>query len=207
MSASTGNSDADYSTGVPDSDLNVGSQGLSARLEALLFVAPGPVSVAQLAAALQVQSRVVERELKLMAENSHQRGIQIQWGNRGVQLTSAPEFSADIERFLDLESITSLTSASLEVLAIIAYQEPVTRPHIDAIRGVSSESSLRTLLRHGMIEESGRSAGPGRPILYSTTAEFLSHFGLRSVRDLPRIPTELDMPSGPEAQGKVESES
>ncbi len=180
---------------------------MSARLEALLFVAPGPVSVGQLAAALQQKPRVVEQELKLMAENSSQRGIRLQWGKQGVQLTTAPELSADVERFLNLESITSLTPASLEVLAIIAYQEPVTRPQIDAIRGVNSESSLRTLMRHGMIEDSGRSEGPGRPILYSTTPEFLTHFGLSSVEELPEVSAAPDIVTDSDVQDEAESES
>lgn len=180
---------------------------MSARLEALLFVAPGPVSVGQLAAALQLKPKTVERELKIMAGNNSQRGIQLQWCKQGVQLTTAPEYSTDIERFLDLESITSITPASLEVLAIIAYQEPVTRPHIDGIRGVNSESSLRTLLRHGMIEEIGRSEGPGRPILYSTTAEFLTHFGLSSVEELPQISVDPDSVADADAQDEIESES
>lgn len=179
---------------------------LAARLEALLFVAPGPVTAAQLAAALNLKPRIVEQELKRMAENNSQRGIRLQWGKHGVQWITAPELSADIERFLELESTSSLTSASLEVLAIIAYQEPVTRPHIDAIRGVNSESSLRTLLRHGMIEEIGRSEGPGRPILYATTADFLTHFGLSSVNELPPIPADPEdveglTPEASEAEG------
>ena len=206
MSTPERNSDADYSTGVPESHLNDESHGLSARLEALLFVAPGPVSVGQLAAALQLKPRIIERELKIMAENSSHRGIQLQWGKQGVQLTTAPKYSADVERFLDLESIASLTPASLEVLAIIAYQEPVTRPQIDGIRGVNSESSLRTLMRHGMIEETGRTEGPGRPILYSTTAEFLTHFGLSSVEELPQIPADPDAVVVPAAQTEIESE-
>ena len=95
---------------------------LAARLEALLFVAPGPVTAAQLAAALNLKPRIVEQELNRMAENNSQRGIRLQWGKHGVQWITAPELSADIERFLELESTSSLTSASLEVLAIIAYQ-------------------------------------------------------------------------------------
>jgi segregation and condensation protein B len=188
LSTSTRKSDADYSTGVPGT--HSAKPTLAARLEALLFVAPGPVTVAQLAAALNLKPRIVEQELKRMAESNSQRGIRLQWGKQGVQWITAPELSEDVERFLELESTSSLTSASLEVLAIIAYQEPVTRPHIDAIRGVNSESSLRTLLRHGMIEDVGRSEGPGRPILYSTTADFLTHFGLSSMNELPPIPAD-----------------
>ena len=207
LSTQKRNSAADYSTGVPESSLSKESQGLSSRLEALLFVAPGPVSVGQLAAALQQKPRLVEKELKLMAENSLSRGLRLQWGKKGVQLTTAPELSADIERFLDLESITSITPASLEVLAIIAYQEPVTRPQIDSIRGVNSESSLRTLLRHGMIQDTGRSEGPGRPILYSTTPDFLTHFGLTSIEELPEISADPGAALNAVSTGDAESEN
>lgn len=206
MSTPDRNSDDDYSTGVPNSRLSDESQNLRARLEALLFVAPGPVSLGQLAAALEMNPRSIENELKQMSENSSQRGIRLQWGNKGVQLTTAPELSADIERFLDLESITPLSPASLEVLAIVAYQEPVTRPQIDAIRGVNSESSLRTLLRHGLIEDSGRSEGPGRPILYLTTSDFLSHFGLSSIKDLPEIAAETALEGEYDPQSEPENE-
>jgi segregation and condensation protein B len=198
-------SDEDYSTGVPNSHLSDESQNIRARLEALLFVAPGPVSLGQLAAALDLTPRIIERELKQMSEGNSPRGIRLQWGNKGVQLTTAPEYSADVERFLNLESVTSLTPASLEVLAIIAYQEPVTRPQIDSIRGVNSESSLRTLLRHGLIEDSGRSESPGRPILYSTTPDFLTHFGLSSIEELPEIAAEPLIEGQPGPQSELES--
>jgi segregation and condensation protein B len=90
-----------------------------------------------------------------------------------------------VERYLNLESSVHLTRAALETLAIIAYRQPVTRPVIDSLRGVNSETSLHTLLRYGLIEEIGRGEGPGRPILYSTTPDFLQHFGIGSLRELP----------------------
>ena len=76
------------------------------------------------------------------------------------------------------------------MLAIITYRQPITRPEIDSIRGVNSDSSLKTLLRHGLIEEIGRTSGPGRPILYGTSGEFLQHFGLTSLEELPTIEME-----------------
>jgi segregation and condensation protein B len=102
-----------------------------------------------------------------------------------VQLTSAPEYGRDVENMLSVAGPARLTKAALEVLAIIAYEQPVTRPRIDSIRGVNSESVLHTLLRYGLVEEMGRSEGPGRPVLYATTPEFLQQFGLSSVQDLP----------------------
>jgi segregation and condensation protein B len=92
-----------------------------------------------------------------------------------------------IERFLGLDSITHLSRAALETLSIVAYQQPVTRPQIDAIRGVNSDSMLKGLLNKGLILESGRADGPGRPILYSTSPEFLQHFGLNSILEMPPL--------------------
>ena len=104
-----------------------------------------------------------------------------------VQLTTAPEHADLVERFLGLEATTHLSRAALETLAIIAFQQPVTRPQIESIRGVNSDSMLKGLLSKGLIAETGRTDGPGRPILYSTTPEFLQHFGLASIRELPAL--------------------
>jgi segregation and condensation protein B len=105
-------------------------------------------------------------------------------------MTTAPENSAVVERFLGLELTTRLSQAALEVLSIVGFLQPVTRPQVDQIRGVNSDSSLRTLLSQGLIEEMGRMETPGRPILYGTTPEFLQHFGLRSIDDLPPLEDE-----------------
>jgi segregation and condensation protein B len=173
--------------------------GLEARVEALLYVSPSPVTVGHLANALRVSNRRVEQALEKLTASYQKRGIRLQFHHSEVQLTTAPELSSDIERFLDLERVTRLTRAALEVLAIIAYQQPVTRPQIDSIRGVNSDSVLRTLLRHGLIEDVGRSDGPGRPILYTTTAEFLQYFGLSTLQELPQLsPGAVD-----EAEGQL----
>lgn len=160
---------------------------LQARLEALLFVSAGPVEVAQLASALQAPLRDVEKALDSLRLECAQRGLRLQRHHASYQLTTAPELAADVERFLNLESTARLTRAALEVLAIVAYEQPVTRPQIDSVRGVNSDSALQTLLRYGLIEETGRSEGPGRPILYATTPEFLQHFGLSSLGELPPL--------------------
>ncbi|HEY44348.1 MAG TPA: SMC-Scp complex subunit ScpB [Anaerolineae bacterium] len=160
---------------------------LEARVEALLYVSPSPATIGNLANALGVSNQRVKQALENLAVEYQQRGIRLQFHQSEVQLTTAPELAPDIERFLKLESVTRLTRAALEVLAIIAYQQPVTRPQIDSIRGVNSDSVLRTLLRHGLIEDAGRSDGPGRPILYTTTSEFLQHFGLSTLHELPQL--------------------
>ncbi len=159
---------------------------LRAALEALLFVAAGPVTPAQLAEALDQKGEAVEEALRALGEEyADGRGLSLQWHGGRVQLTSAAGFSAQVEKFLGLEATARLSRAGLETLAIVAYRQPVTRPTIDGIRGVNSDGVMKSLLGKGLIQEVGRSEGPGRPILYGTTSEFLQHFGLSSLIELP----------------------
>jgi len=160
---------------------------LSVKLEALLFVAAEPVATAQLATALDVSASVVERGLNELDASLQSRGLRLQRHAGRVQLTTAPQLAELIERFLGLEATSHLSRAALETLAIIAYQQPVTRPQIDSIRGVNSDSMMKSLLSKNLILESGRADGPGRPILYSTTPEFLQHFGLNSILEMPPL--------------------
>jgi segregation and condensation protein B len=160
---------------------------LAAKIEAMLFVSAEPVPVAQLSQALDVNSSVVERGLKELDEALVGRGLRLQRNAGRVQLTTAPELASLVELFLGLEATTHLSRAALETLAIIAYQQPCTRPQVDSIRGVNSDGMMKSLLSKGLIQESGRTEGPGRPILYSTTPEFLQHFGLSSIIELPPL--------------------
>jgi len=160
---------------------------LSMKLEAILFVAAEPVTPAHLATALDVSPSVIERGLNELDASLLDRGLRLQRHAGRVQLTTAPQLAELIERFLGLEATSHLSRAALETLAIIAYQQPVTRPQIDAIRGVNSDSMLKSLLNKGLVLESGRADGPGRPILYSTTPEFLQHFGLNSILEMPPL--------------------
>jgi segregation and condensation protein B len=181
---------------------------LSSRIEALLFVSAGPVHVSQIAETLNVTPHLVDQALESMQSSYQDRGLRLQRQTEGVRLTTAPELALDIERFLELESTVRLSRAALEVLSIIAYQEPVTRPYIDSIRGVNSDSVLRTLLRYGLIEEAGRSDSPGRPFLYRTTEEFLLQFGLTSLEDLPPLGLEVspDLLAGPQSAEETQDE-
>ncbi|MBK8420208.1 SMC-Scp complex subunit ScpB [Candidatus Villigracilis saccharophilus] len=165
---------------------------LSAKIEAMLFVSAEPVPVGQLAAALDVTASVVERGLKELDESLVTRGLRLQRNAGRVQLTTAPELAELVELFLGLEAITHLSRAALETLAIIAYQQPVTRPQVDSIRGVNSDGMMKSLLSKGLVQESGRTEGPGRPILYSTTPEFLQHFGLSSIAELPPLAVPVE---------------
>ena len=191
----------DYSTGPRLASMDDGALSLRSRLEALLFVSAGPVDAAHLAAALGVSTKDVERALEELRLDTQNRGVRLQRHRAGYQLTSAPQAAADVERLLNLETTSRLTRAALEVLAIIAYEQPVTRPHIDSIRGVNSDSALQTLLRYGLIEETGRSEGPGRPILYASTSEFLQHFGLGSLEQMPPlVPAQMPPEPGADLQ-------
>src|SRR5262245_21399173 len=160
---------------------------LSMKLEALLFVAAEPVTTAQLATALDVAPSVIERGLNELDASLSTRGLRLQRHSGRVQLTTAPQLAELVQRFLGLEATSHLSRAALETLAIIAYQQTVTRPQRDAIRGVNSDSMMKSLLSKGLILESGRADGPGRPILYSTTPEFLQHFGLNSILEMPLL--------------------
>jgi segregation and condensation protein B len=159
----------------------------AAQVECLLFVADEPISVGRLAEALEISEGEVEQVLEALEACYVGRGLQLQRINTRVQLITAPEAAPVVERFLGLEARVRLSTAALEALAIIAYEQPITRPEIEAIRGVGSDSVLRTLLRAGLIEEVGRAPTVGRPILYGTTFEFLQHFGLSSLEELPPL--------------------
>lgn len=160
---------------------------LAIQIEALLFVAPGSVTPSQLAVALETSIREVELGLGVLETFYKRRGLRLQRHAGRVQLTTAPELAPLVENFLGLEITSRLSRAAIETLAIIAYNQPATRPQVDAIRGVNSDSSLKSLLSKGLIQEIGRAGTPGRPILYSTTSEFLQYFGLNSLSDLPPI--------------------
>lgn len=165
---------------------------LTILLEGLLFVAPDPVSPQHLAAVLDLPIKEVEEGLADLEKLYEKRGLRLQRQSGRVQLTSAPEVTDYIESFLGLDATSKLSRAALEALAIIAYKQPVTRPSVDAIRGVNSDGVMKSLLSKGLLQEVGRSEGPGRPILYGTSPEFLQHFGINSLVALPPLDLEKD---------------
>ena len=165
-----------------------------AALEALLFVSAEPVAPSQLAIVLEISLAAVEQGLKQLDGELQTRGLRLQRHGGRLQLTTAPEMAETIERFLGLEASSRLSRAALETLAIVAYQQPVTRPYIEGVRGVSSDGVMKSLLGKGLVQEIGRADGPGRPILYGTAPDFLQHFGLNSLSELP--PLNLPEPDG-----------
>ncbi|GAB4527827.1 MAG: SMC-Scp complex subunit ScpB [Anaerolineae bacterium] len=165
---------------------------LTVILESLLFVADAPVSVSQLAEAAECEVRDVEVALQALAQEYASRGMRLQRKGNLVQLVSAPQAAPYIERFLGLSLSGKLSAAALETLAIIAYKQPITRPQIEAIRGVSSDGVLRTLMSKGLIEEVGRLETVGHPVLFGTTFDFLQYFGLGSLDELPPLEMQED---------------
>ena len=160
---------------------------IPALLEALLFVADGPMAEAALARTLGVTPGKVRRGLNAVRDHLDGRGVRLQSGPEGVQFITAPEAAAVVEHFLGMESSRRLSTAALETLAVIAYRQPVTRAAIEAIRGTSSDGVLATLRTRGLVERVGRADGPGRPGLYGTTQRFLEHFGLEQADHLPGL--------------------
>ena len=172
--------DAD-ADGAPD------DQALPSLIEALLFVSDGPVEARVLGRTLGVTTRRVNRAVEQLRESLEGRGVRVQTGPDGVQLVTAPQAAPHVEALLGLEQARRLSTAALETLAVIAYQQPVTRATIESVRGVNCDGALQTLRARGLIEQSGRAPGPGRPALFVTTQRFLEHFGLGSARDLPPL--------------------
>ena len=170
-------------------ELSVPAPTAAQLIESLLFIAGEPVTVAQLVGALELPADAVEAALERLSAECQNRGIRVQRQGEHVQLVSAPEASAAIERFLGVQPQAKLSAAALEALAIIAYRQPITRAQVDALRGVDSSGVIRALLGRDLIAENGRLETVGRPILYATTGEFLRQFGLSNLAELP--PLEL----------------
>ena len=160
---------------------------LAILLESLLFVAPETVKITTLADALEETPERIEAALADLIAGQSARGVRVQRQGERVQMVSAPEAAEAIERFLGLDLTTKLSPAALETLAIIAYKQPVTRAQIDELRGVASDGVLRTLIHRGLVEQGERLEQAGRPFQLHTTFDFLQHFGLQSLGDLPPI--------------------
>jgi segregation and condensation protein B len=158
-------------------------------LEAVLFVADEPLSTATLATVVDTDRREAERLLGEVADGLERSGsgVVLRQVGGGWRLYTHPEAAPAVERFVLSSRHTRLTKAALETLAIVAYKQPVTRHQVAAIRGVNSDGVLRALVDRGLLAEVGRDEGPGRPLLYGTTAEFLERLGLASIGDLPPL--------------------
>ena len=179
---------------------------LSRIIEALLFSAPKPLSIRELAAAIKGAraedpaaagpnefARVTEGEIAAALEQlkmeyvREQRAFQIIEKAEGWQLVTDPTFASWVRQLFPVPKPARLTAPALETLAIIAYRQPITRADVEAVRGVNIDGVLQTLMERGLVKIAGRAEIPGRPLLYETTQFFLDHFGLRNLDELPNV--------------------
>ena len=163
---------------------------LESALEGILFAAGEPVSAERLCLGLDVDRTTMDAVAqRLMDQYSYERrGLRLIRLENSYQLCSAPEYASYIRKTLENRKPARLSQPALEVLAVIAYYQPVTRAYVDQIRGVDSSYTVGLLLERELIQECGRLAVPGRPILYQTTKNFLRSFGLSSLEELPELP-------------------
>lgn len=166
---------------------------LESAVESILFAAGEPVGVERLCLALEADRHTVDAVCQRLADqySFNRRGIRLLRLDNSYQLASAPEFAELIRKTLESRKPAKLSQPALEVLAVIAYYQPVTRVYVDQIRGVDSSYTVGLLLERELIEEAGRLSVPGRPILYRTTKTFLRSFGLSCLEDLPALPSAL----------------
>ena len=162
---------------------------LQCALEAVLFAAGEPVDTDKLCAVLEVPEETLHQAARVLAGEYDymRRGIKLVRLEDRYQLCSRADYAPWVRRALETRRAPSLSSAALEVLAIAAYRQPVTKVYIEQVRGVDSSYTIRSLCEKGLLEECGRLDVPGRPVLFRTTGDFLRSFGLSSLTELPEI--------------------
>lgn len=182
---------------------------LKGRIEAVLFVAGEAVSIRDLAKAFHHDEKEILSALNTLRDeyDYNQRGFVLKRFNDKVQLATRPLYAGDVVRLLQPVQQQSLSQAAMETLAVVAYKQPVTRAEVEQIRGVKCDYSLQSLMNKGLIREAGRKDTIGRPILFSTTDEFLSHFGLEDLDHLPPMPSPEEKPAENEVNNEMPLDS
>ena len=163
-------------------------QKIKETIEAILFAAGRMVTIEELVLALEIDKNQLEEIIENMKEDYKTRGIELIKIENGYQLCTKKEYYEYIYPILDKRTKPNLSTAALETLAIIAYNQRTTRAEIEAIRGVNSDATIYKLLDYGLIEDAGKADLPGRPTTYKTTVEFLKMFGYESLTSLPELP-------------------
>lgn len=163
-------------------------QKIKETIEAILFAVGRMVTIEELVLALEIDKNQLEEIIENMKEDYKTRGIELIKTENGYQLCTKKEYYEYIYPILDKRTKPNLSTAALETLAIIAYNQRTTRAEIEAIRGVNSDATIYKLLDYGLIEEAGKADLPGRPTTYKTTTEFLKMFGYESLANLPELP-------------------
>lgn len=157
-------------------------------IEAILFAAGRMVTIEELVLALEIDKNQLEEIIENMEEDYKTRGIELIKIENGYQLCTKKEYYEYLYPILDKRTKPNLSTAALETLAIIAYNQRATRAEIEAIRGVNSDATIYKLLDYGLIEDAGKADLPGKPTTYKTTTEFLKMFGYENLANLPELP-------------------
>lgn len=164
-------------------------------IETLLFITDEPLSSSRIAKICEVDDEKMITEIIEELKHTYDiegRALSITKVAGGWQMTTRPQYSPWVKKLYSTRLVTRLSNAALEVLGIIAYRQPITKAEIEAIRGVDSSGPIETLIERKLITSIGRKETIGRPIMYGTTDEFLKHFGLNSLQDLPNIESFID---------------
>lgn len=196
------------STEIQNQTESISPQRITAAIEAILYAAGHPVEYVRLSEVLGLSVRDVKNMLEAMSaeynSEKSRRGVLLLTYPDSCQFATKEEFLPYIREALGIKRGGNLSASTMEALAVVAYNQPVTRSYVDAVRGVDSSYAMTSLIDKGLIESLSRLDAPGRPMLYTTTEKFLRVFGLRSLEDLPK--TELspsDIPA-PEAMAVEE---
>ena len=179
-------------------------------VENLLFMAQEPLSLSRMADALPHSKEEVAAALDALQVEYNDRGLKLRYVSGGYELTTDPSLSDDVRDFFDLQKRKRLSRQALETLSVIAYNQPITRSAIEAVRGVQTSGTLHTLIETGLIRVVGQKDTLGNPYLYGTTDEFLRHFGLGDVSELPPLEFEnegLTAPFKSETEGREKTGS
>jgi segregation and condensation protein B len=163
------------------------SLSLASQLEAVLFVAGQPLNLKTLAAATETTALEVKTALRDLKQQLTDRGITLTSSHDQYSLVTAPASQAVVGNFVGRQTKQELSQPALETLAIVAYQQPISKSQIDQLRGVASDQTLKNLLMRDLVCELGQGRAPGRPQLYGTTSKFLHYLGLADLTELPPV--------------------
>ncbi len=181
---------------------------LQAAAEAMLFAAGEPLEIGRIAEVLGIDDENAENlVLNISADlNDRKSGLTIVKMDKKYQICTKKEYAEQVRDILDLKRNAPLSQAAFEVLAVIAYNQPITKAYIEQVRGVDCSGVISTLCQKGLIEEVGRLELPGRPLIYGTTADFLKCFCISSLDDLPDVPELKNEKSDEENEAEIENE-
>ena len=179
---------------------------IQAAVEAILFAAGEPLEIERIAQALEQDKEIVESVLLGLKKNldDNNSGICLVKMNDLYQLCTRQEYADQVRAVLEIKKNSPLSNAAFEVLAVIAYNQPVTKAFIEQVRGVDCSGVIQTLILKGLIEERGRLELPGRPLIYGTTPEFLKCFCVSNLDELPELPDHEDLPKNDELPNQLE---